>query len=150
MRKSDFYREALAQYAGPLQGIRVVEATTTWAGPMCGCLLADFGAEVIKVEHPDGEVARRSPPFVPGSNPPVSLMQATVNRNKRSLALDLRAPRGKEIFLRLVARADIVVENFRPGAMDRFGLGYSALRAMKQDVILVSISGFFIGGSASR
>jgi formyl-CoA transferase len=142
MRKSEFYREARSDTAGPLAGLRVVEATTTWAGPMCGCLLADFGADVIKVEHPRGEVTRSLQPFLPGTSPPVSFMHATVNRNKRSLTLDLARPEGRELFLRLVARADVVVENFRPGVMDAWGLGWPALRAMKQDLILASISGW--------
>ncbi len=142
MRRSEFYREADRSSTGPLRGLRVVELTTTWAGPMCGCLLADMGADVIKVEHPDGEVARRSPPFLPGTDPPVSFMQATVNRNKRSLTLDLHDPRGREIFHRLAAGADVVIENFRPGTLERWGIGWQALRAMKQDLVLVSISGF--------
>ncbi len=90
MQKSEFYRNARHDLAGPLSDVRVLEATTTWAGPMCGCVLADFGADVIKVEHPLGEMARRSPPFLPGTDPPLSFMHATVNRNKRSLSLDLR------------------------------------------------------------
>jgi formyl-CoA transferase len=122
--------------------MRVLEATTTWAGPMCGCLLADFGAGVIKVEHPSGEIARRSPPFLPDTSPPLSFMHETVNRNKRSLALDLHDARAREILLRLVARTDVVIENFRPGALDAFGLGFAELRAMKHDLVLVSISGF--------
>lgn len=142
MRKSDFYREARRDLPGPLSGVRVVEATTTWAGPMCGCLLADFGADVIKVEHPDGDVARRAPPHLPGSRTPLSAMHATVNRNKRSLALDLRDPRGRDLFLRLATTADVVVENFRPGTLERLGLGYRDLRAMNADLVLVSISGF--------
>jgi formyl-CoA transferase len=142
VRKSDFYREARRDLPGPLAGVRVLEATSTWAGPMCGCVLADFGADVIKVEPPDGEVARRLPPTLPGANPPVSALHATVNRNKRSVCLDLRAPRGRDLFLRLAATADLVVENFRPGTLDRLGLGYGDLRAMNGDVILVSISGF--------
>jgi formyl-CoA transferase len=109
---------------------------------MCGCLLADLGADVIKVEHPDGEVARRLPPLLPGAHPPLSALQVTVNRNKRSLSLDLRQPRGRDLFLRLAASADVVIENFRPGTLDGFGLGYRDLRAMNEDVILVSISGF--------
>ena len=80
MEKSEFYRDARRDLTGPLAGVRVVEVTTTWAGPMCGCLLADFGADVIKVEHPDGEIARRSPPFLPGTQPPLSFMHASVNR----------------------------------------------------------------------
>jgi formyl-CoA transferase len=150
VHRSEFYREARHDLPGPLAGVRVLEATTTWAGPMCGCLLADLGADVIKVEHPDGEVARRSPPFVPRSDPPVSLMQATVNRNKRSLSLDLHKPAGRDLFLRLVASMDLVIENFRPKTLERFGLGWGALRAMKQDLILVSISGFGQFGRASN
>jgi crotonobetainyl-CoA:carnitine CoA-transferase CaiB-like acyl-CoA transferase len=128
--------------SGPLAGVRVVETTTTWAGPMCGCLLADYGADVIKVEHPEGEIARRSPPFLPGCDPPVSFMHATVNRNKRSLALDLRVERGRELFLRLAARSDVVVENFRPGTLDAWGCGYAAVRAVRPDIVYASISGF--------
>jgi len=142
VRKSEFYREARHDLPGPLAGVRVVETTTTWAGPMCGCVLADFGAEVIKVEPPDGEIARRLPPALPGASPPVSALHATVNRNKRSVCLDLREPRGRDLFLRLATTADLVVENFRPGTLDRLGLGYRDLRAMNEDVILVSISGF--------
>jgi formyl-CoA transferase len=140
--KRRFFADAREDLSGPLAGLRVLEATTTWAGPMCGCVLADFGADVIKVEHPGGEMARRAPPFLPGSDPPVSFMHATVNRNKRSLALDLGRPEGRDVFLRLAARSDIVVENFRPGAMERFGLGYADVRAVRPDVVYVSISGF--------
>jgi formyl-CoA transferase len=149
VRKSEFYREARRDLPGPLAGLRVLEVTTTWAGPMCGCLLADFGAEVIKVEQPGGEVARRLAPELPGSRPPVTAIQATVNRNKRSLCLELREPRGRDLFLRLAAGADLVIENFRPGTMERFGLGYRDLRAMNADMILVSISGFGQFGSGA-
>ena len=142
MRREEFYRDARTDGTGPLAGLRVVELTTTWAGPMCGCILADFGADVIKVEHPAGEVARRLPPFLPGTQPPISFMHATLNRNKRSLALDLRRPGAREVFLRLVARADVVVENFRPGTADAWGVGYAAARAVKPDVVYVSISGW--------
>ncbi len=141
MRKSEFYREARDDLPGPLSGLRILEATTTWAGPMCACLLADFGADVIKVEHPRGEVARRAPPFLPGTSPPLSFMHSTVNRNKRSLSLDLSKPEGRDVFLELAARADAVVENFRPGTMDRWGVGYAATREVNPDVIYVSISG---------
>jgi formyl-CoA transferase len=140
--KDAFYAEARRDLAGPLDGVRVLEATTTWAGPMCGCVLADFGADVVKVEMPGGEMARRAPPMLPGTNPPVSFMHATVNRNKRSLTLDLRRPEGRDIFLRLTARADVVIENFRPGVMDGYGLGYDGVRAVKPDIVYVSISGF--------
>jgi len=142
VERDAFYREARDDRDGPLHGVRVLEATTTWAGPMCGCLLADFGADVVKVEDPRGEVARRSPPFLPGTDPPLSFMHATVNRNKRSLALDLRREAGRRVFLALAARADIVVENFRPGTLEAWGLGFDALRAARPDLILVSISGW--------
>jgi len=142
MKRSEFFGEARRDRSGPLHGLRVVELTTTWAGPMAGCVLADMGADVIKVEHPKGEVARRVPPLLPGPSAPVSFMHATVNRNKRSLTLDLHDARAREILLRLVARTDVVIENFRPGTLDGWGLGYGELRAMKHDLVLVSISGF--------
>ncbi|MDH3212110.1 MAG: CoA transferase [Myxococcales bacterium] len=142
MDKAEFYREARSDLPGPLAGVRVLEATTTWAGPMCGCVLADFGADVVKVEHPEGEIARRSPPFLPGTDPPVSFMHASVNRNKRSLSLDLRRSEGRELFLALARRVDVVIENFRPGTMERWGLGYAGVRAVKPDVVYVSISGY--------
>ena len=140
MEKSDFYREAYKDFPGPLTGVRVVEATTTWAGPMCGCILADFGADVVKIELPGGEVTRRIPPFLPGSS--VSYLHATVNRNKRSVTLDLRQPEGKEIFLRLSQNADIVVENFRPGTLEKWGVGYRDVQRRKPDIIFVSVSAF--------
>ena len=149
MEKSDFYRDARRDLPGPLAGIRVLEATTSWAGPMCGCVLADLGAEVIKVEDPGGEVARRVPPFLPGASKPIGFLQATVNRNKRSLTLDLRTAEGREIFLNLTRRADIVVQNFRPGTFDRWGVGYRDCRAVKPDIIYISISGFGLFGPIS-
>ncbi len=112
MDKSEFYREARTDLTGPIAGLRVLEATTTGAGPMCACLLADFGADVIKVELPGGEDSRRLPPFLPNTNPPVSGAHAIVTRNKRSLSLDLRTAEGQDVFLKLAAKADIVVENF--------------------------------------
>ena len=142
MDKAEFYREARRNGPGPLAGVRVLEATTTWAGPMCGCLLADFGADVVKVEHPAGEVSRRSPPFLPGTDPPLSFMHEIVNRNKRNVALDLHGEAGRALFMRLAAHSDVVIENFRPGTADAWGIGYAAVRAVRPDVIYVSISGF--------
>ncbi len=142
MEKSEFFRDARRDLRGPLDGVRVLEATTSWAGPMCACVLADLGADVIKVEDPNGEVARRLPPFLPGGDTGVSFGQATVNRNKRSLTLDLRHPEGRDLFLKLATRSDIVVQNFRPGTLDKWGMGYEAVRAVKPDIIYVSISGF--------
>jgi formyl-CoA transferase len=146
MEKPDFYRDARRDLAGPLQGIRVLEATTSWAGPMCGCLLADLGADVVKVEAVDGEVGRRVRPFLTGEGSTVSFLHATVNRNKRSLTLDLRNPSGRDIFLRLATRADVVIQNFRPGTFDKWGIGYEHCRAVKPDIVYVSISGFGLFG----
>jgi len=142
VEKERFFRDARRDLTGPLAGLRVVEATTTWAGPMCGCMLADHGADVVKVEHPSGEIARRSPPFLPGTDPPLSFMHATVNRNKRSLCLELRDPRGRDLFLDLARHCDVLIENFRPGTMEVWGLGYEAVRAVRDDIVYVSISGF--------
>ncbi|MEZ5559343.1 MAG: CoA transferase [Pseudomonadales bacterium] len=140
MDKSDFYAGARADLPGPLAGVTVVEATTTWAGPMAGCILADFGARVIKVEHPSGEIARRLPPQIPGSE--LTVPHETVNRNKENLSLDLRTGEGRELFLRLCARADIVIENFRPGTLRKWGVGYEDVASVKPDIVYVSISGF--------
>ena len=109
---------------------------------MCGCMLADLGADVIKVEASGGEVSRHVVPFLPGTNPPISFMHASVNRNKRSVTLDLRRPEGRDLFLRLAARADVIVENFRPGVMHHFGIGYDEVRKVKPNVVYVSISGY--------
>jgi formyl-CoA transferase len=109
---------------------------------MCGCLLADLGADVIKVELPQGEVARHLPPFLRGTDPPLSSVHATVNRNKRSLCLDLRTASGRDVLLRLAERADVLVENFRPGALEKWGLGYEDVRRVKPDVVYVSITGW--------
>jgi formyl-CoA transferase len=142
MQKSEFYRDARHDLPGPLAGIRVLELTTTWAGPLCGCVLADFGADVVKVEIPEGEIGRTILPMLPGQKTPVSFFHATVNRNKRSLTLDVRTEEGRSLFLRLARDCDVVVENFRPGVLDKWGIGYAALRADKADAILVSISAF--------
>lgn len=142
MLKEEFYSDARRDMPGPLQGLRVLEATTSWAGPMCGCLLADMGAEVIKVEAVEGEVGRRVAPYLTGSDSQISFLHATVNRNKRSLTLDLRKPEGRDVFLKLAARSDVVIQNFRPGTFDKWGIGYSDCRAVKPDIVYVSISGF--------
>jgi formyl-CoA transferase len=140
MDKSAFYADARADLRGPLHGVTVVEATTTWAGPMAACILADFGATVIKVEHPQGEVARVLPPFLPDSK--LTVVHETVNRNKQNVSLDLRLAEGREIFLKLCARADIVIENFKPGTLASWGVGYADVKAVKPDIVYVSVSGF--------
>lgn len=140
MEKSDFYRDSRDDINGPLAGVRVIEATTTWAGPMAGCALADMGATVIKLEHPLGEVIRRLPPFLPDSQ--LMLANETVNRNKQNVSVDLHKPEGVEIFLKLVETADIVIENFRPGTMHGWGVGYEHAKARNGKIVYVSISGY--------
>jgi len=140
MEKSEFFAEARQDLTGPLSGVRVIEATTTWAGPMTGCILADYGADVIKIEHPDGEVIRRLPPLIPDSAN--SIPNETVNRNKRNLSLDLKSEGGRGLFLDLCRTADIVIENFRPGTLAEWSLGYPHIRDVKPDIIYVSISGY--------
>jgi crotonobetainyl-CoA:carnitine CoA-transferase CaiB-like acyl-CoA transferase len=126
-----------ARYA--LDGIRVLELGNFMAGPFCGMLLADFGADVIKVENPNGgDFTRSAAPFVAGE----SAGFLAVNRNKRSIAIDLKADRGREIFLELVRRSDVVIENLRPGTLDDLGIGFPVLSAANPRIILSSASGF--------
>jgi formyl-CoA transferase len=123
----------------PLVGIRVLEVGNFMAGPFCGMQLADLGADVIKVETPDGgDMVRSSAPFVNGE----SSNFIRLNRNKRSLAIDLKDPRGKEIFQRLAKTADVVVENLRPGAMARLGLDYIHLKELNPRLVYVAASGW--------
>ena len=123
----------------PLENVRVVEFCQIAAGPFCGMLLADLGADVIKVEHPEGGDGMRNwPPFNQG----FSENFASLNRNKRSVALDLKAPEGLAAARRLALSADVVLENFRPGVMAKLGLGYQALAAAKPSLIYCSISAF--------
>src|SRR5579875_3321221 len=123
---------------GCLDGVRVLELACYQAGPRGGMILSDLGAEVIKIEKPGGEETRRAGPLVRGQ----SVYFAVYNRGKKSLCLDPRQQRGREIFAALVKKADIVLQNFRPGVMDRMGFGYDRLRALKEDIILCSVSGF--------
>ena len=124
----------------PLEGITVLDLTQIMAGPVCTMLLADMGANVIKVEKPGGgdDTRRMGPPFT-GEWASGFL---ALNRNKRSLALNLRDDAGQEVFKRLLKDADVVVENFRPGVMDRLGLGYDSLSEIKPGLVYCSISGF--------
>lgn len=124
----------------PLEGIRVLEASQVMAGPYCALLLADMGADVVKVEKPRGgdDARRMGPPFINGE----SAAFLAINRNKRSLALDLKQPAGQGVFRRLAGRADVLVENFRPGTLDGLGLGYTDLAAEHPELIYCSISGY--------
>jgi formyl-CoA transferase len=139
----DFYREARNDLTGPLDGIRVVEVTTTVAGPRCGATLADYGADVIKIESPTApDVIHRLPPFLVNSNPPRPFLDMAVNRNKRNATIDLQKPEGRALFIELVRRSDVVVENLRPGTLHEWGCGYSDARAVKPDIVFVSVSGY--------
>src|SRR5215471_3562295 len=121
-----------------LGGLRVLDFTTTIAGPHCTRLLADLGAEVIKIESPAGDMMRTRPPLRDGA----STSFGQLNAGKKSVALDLKSPAAVEAVRRLVATTDIVVENFRPGVMRRFGLDYEALRRVKPELIYCAISGY--------
>ena len=123
---------------GALDGIRVLELARYQAGPRGGMILSDLGAEVIKIEKLGGEETRKSEPVVRGQ----SVYFTVYNRGKKSLCLDMRTERGKEIFAALVPTADIVLQNFRPGVMEKMGFGYDRLRQLKPDIILCSVSGF--------
>jgi CoA:oxalate CoA-transferase len=126
----------------PLEGILVLELSHIIAGPFCGAILADYGAECIKIEAPHGgDRGRATIPFVPGSDR-VSSFFYTLGRSRKGLSLDLKAPEGKRIFLDLVKRADVVLENFAPGTMDRLGLGYETLREANPRIIYAAITGF--------
>jgi succinyl-CoA---D-citramalate CoA-transferase len=125
--------------SGPLAGVRVLELGSLIAGPFCAKTLADFGAEVVKVEPPgDGDPLRRWRRMRNG----VSLWWQVQSRNKRSVTLDLRKPEGQEAARRLAARSDIVIENFRPGALERWNIGWEQLSAVNPKLVMVRISGY--------
>jgi crotonobetainyl-CoA:carnitine CoA-transferase CaiB-like acyl-CoA transferase len=127
---------------GPLQGLKVVDLTEHMAGPFCTMILADMGADVVKVERPGkgdssramGDGSERNPYF------------RYINRNKRSVTLDYKGPRGREVFLRLVDGADVLVENYRPTVMERAGLGYDALHARNPRLVYAQLSGYGYDG----
>ena len=121
----------------PLDGLLVLDLGHIYQAPYCGFLMAMAGATVIKIEPPNGEPLRRRAAVAGGSVP-----QAMLNSNKLGLSLDLKHPQGREIFLRLVDRADVVIENFSPGAMHRLGLGHQVLRARNPRLIYACGSGY--------
>lgn len=132
--------------AGPLAGIRVVEICTTIAGPACGRLLADFGADVIKIEPPDGDPVRQMGSHVGA----VSLYSASILRGKRSIVIDLKKEEGRALAQSLMERADVVLENNRPGVLERLGLGYETLAKAKPDIIYARISGYGQDGPSAH
>jgi CoA:oxalate CoA-transferase len=132
--------------AKPLAGIRVIEVANFIAGPLAGTLLADMGADVIKVEPPQGDMARASPPRRNGE----SVSFAALNRNKRSLVLDLKKPQAIEILHQLATRCDVFLEANRPGALDKLGLGAAQLKATNPRIVYTSVSGFGQSGPDRR
>ncbi|MGA6205886.1 CaiB/BaiF CoA transferase family protein [Nocardia testacea] len=130
----------------PLDGIRVVDLSRVLAGPFCTALLADAGADVVKIESKNGEDSRHLGPFRDGE----SIYFDILNRGKRSIALDLKDAADQETLLRLIAGADVVVENFRPGVTTRLGIDYAAARARNPRLVYASISGFGQHGPMSR
>ena len=123
----------------PLSGFRVLDLTRFLSGPYCTMVLAELGADVIKIEQPhSGDDSRRLAPKIDGESYPFAMP----NRSKRSVSLDLKTQRGKELFLKLAAEADLVIENFRPGVAKRLGIGYDDLKALREDILYCSISGF--------
>jgi crotonobetainyl-CoA:carnitine CoA-transferase CaiB-like acyl-CoA transferase len=130
----------------PLSRFRVLELGSTISGPFCGRLLADFGAQVIKVEDPTGDTLRAIGRQYHGK----SLYAASLFRNKATIAIDLRKPKGQEVIKDLAAKCDVVIENFRPGMLESWGLGYQTLKAINPGLVLVRISGFGQTGPYSQ
>lgn len=131
---------------GALDGLVVLDLTTHLSGPFCGMQLADMGADVIKIESPQGDSMRGAPPFVEGESAPFMLW----NRNKRGIRLDLKNADDLKVFWELVDGADVMLENFRPGVIDKLGIGWKALHARNPRLVLGSISGFGQTGPYAR
>lgn len=127
-----------AEVDGPLKGLRVIDAGVLFAGPVIGTLLADFGADVIKVEHPGGDALRT----LGWTKNDVSLWWAFVNRNKRLVSIDFGKPEGAQLLRELAATADVLIESFRPGTLERWGVGSDVLQALNPRLVIVRVSGF--------
>ncbi|MBJ22560.1 MAG: CoA transferase [bacterium] len=130
----------ITERSGPLTGIRVLDLTSVVSGPICTQALGDLGADVIKLESPTGDQTRYS--GAPFKEPLFSAMHTQMNRNKRSLVVDLKSEAGRDLVLEFIPRIDVLVENFRPDVMDRLGLGYEALSSRHPGLIFASINGF--------
>ncbi|MCK4206962.1 CoA transferase [Brucella pituitosa] len=140
----------LAKRTGPLSGVIVLDVTRVVAGPFCAMLLADMGATVIKIEHPsEPDYARTFPPFVSSGEAQLSAFFSQYNRNKLGLSINLKSEDGKRLLKQLVEQADILIENFRPGTMDRLGLGYDTLGTINPKLVYTAISGFGRSGPNS-
>jgi crotonobetainyl-CoA:carnitine CoA-transferase CaiB-like acyl-CoA transferase len=132
--------------SGALAGLKVIDVSTLFAGPLAAMLLGDFGCDVLKIEHPQGDPARTHGPSKDG----VPLWWKMIGRNKRAITLYLGSPEGQDIFRRLVRTADIVIENFRPGTLERWGLGYERLAADNPGLVLVRVTAFGQFGPYSK
>lgn len=132
----------------PLQGIKVIDFSQILAGPFCTMLLADMGADVVKVEKPNGgdDTRRYGPPFIEGE----SAAFLTLNRNKRSIVLDLKSEQGLGVVRRMLADADVMLHNFRPGVVERMGLGYADVSALNPAIVYCAVSGFGATGPYSQ
>ncbi|GIJ08926.1 CaiB/BaiF CoA transferase family protein [Micromonospora andamanensis] len=139
MENEQFFRDARDDLNGPLHGVRVLDVTKVWSGPLATCVLADLGADVVRVELPDGRDGE-VPPTIPGTG--LSWFRQSVNRNKRSVGADLRTDEGRRTLLSLVRVADVLVENYRPGVLARWGVGYPQCRAVRPELVYVSVSGW--------
>ena len=137
--------EAPTGVTPPLGGVRVLDFSANISGPLGTMLLGDFGADVIKIEAPDGERGRLWGTARFGPRSDMSSLYAAFNRNKRSLSVDLTTDRGREVVYRLVASADVVLENYFPGVAAKLGIDYDQLRRLKNDLIYCRLSGFGIG-----
>jgi crotonobetainyl-CoA:carnitine CoA-transferase CaiB-like acyl-CoA transferase len=139
-------RKTMMERQGPLAGYRVLEIGSTVAGPFCGRMLADFGAEVIKIEPAEGDPVRTMGKSVDGH----SLYAASIFRNKRLVAIDLRRPEGRALIKELAAKVDVMVENFKPGTLEKWGLGWEDLSKINPRLVMVRISGFGQDGPYSQ
>ena len=143
MAEMDEFNAWKTRRTGPLQGVTVLDITRVVAGPFCSMLLADMGATVIKVEHPDEpDYARTFPPFVNSDEEQLSAFFTQFNRNKLGITLNLKSPEGKELLRTLVRKVDILVENFRPGTMEKLGLGADVLLQINPKLVYTAISGY--------
>lgn len=124
--------------SGPLAGVRVLDISTVYAGPIAAMVLGDFGAEVIKVEHPRGDPARTHGWQKKGQG----LWWKVISRNKQTMTMNLSHPTGQELFRKLVGQVDVVIENFRPGVLEKWGIGPDVLREINEDLIVLRVTGF--------
>jgi succinyl-CoA:(S)-malate CoA-transferase subunit A len=148
--ESNLYRmdTASASSPAPLQGVRVIDVGNFLAGPFAATLLGEFGAEVIKIEHPDGGDPMRR--FGTATElPDATLAWLSESRNKKSVTCDLLQPEGVQLFLKLIAKADVLVENFRPGVMESWGLGWDVLHAANPKLVMLRVTGYGRTGAAT-